>query len=156
MPYASKILSRWKDQNNDGGVSEFFMPSTVTDPTDPTVTAIINAMKAISDAANTAIYGELYDGTTIGAATAGDYDDAEDKLRMIFQDAAGGQHTYDFPSPLETIFLPDKETPDPANALFLALKGAIQDNCTSTNGLALTYLKGYRTRSRRIKHPGRP
>ena len=151
MAFPNEFESLWRDATGKTGTFSCWITDTVVDPADALITALLNATKAISDAALNEHEILPIDGTIYGTATPGPYDDAIDKLVMLFQDEVGARHHVKIPAPDEAVFTSDKETPDETNTQYINLKSAIETYGRSSNDLDLFYIRGWRSRSRRIK-----
>lgn len=107
---------------------------------------LVTALDGVSDAAINGLSLTAVDPADVGTTEAGAYDSAQDKALFTFT-SVGGQYQIAIPAPDESIFLPDKETVNPANADVVAFVDAIETNGTDPNGNALTFQSARRVRS---------
>lgn len=89
---------------------------------------------------------DFHDGTI--PPVVGAYPSVEDKAALRWQSADDGStYKMQIPAPIDSLFLPDGETVDPANALVIALTDSLSGSfCTETGGANFVFLGGKRIR----------
>jgi hypothetical protein len=120
-----------------------------TDPIE-TFSGFATVFNAVSDAIITGRVGETAAGADTSSAASNSYD-ARDKLAVEYVDSQNNKHLMHIPDPDPAIFLENNEQVDPANSLWLAAKSAIEGNVKDKLGNAVKVVRGFRTRSRRLK-----
>lgn len=139
----TKALVKFDDETGENASMKFTAAGLV-DPT--TFGPLITVLDGVSDAAINGMSFTAEDGTDVGTAVDGDYANAQDKALFTFS-SVGGQYQIAVPAPDASIFLPDKETVNPANADVIAFVSAIETNGTDPNGNALTFVGARRIRT---------
>lgn len=141
---------QWVDVNGGRGTEQFYMD---IGPTNPLGNPLIPLLKACSLNALVHWTNRIVDTVPVGTASAGPYDDAEDKLTIESIEAGSGVRVKtQIPAPFSACFLADTETMDPVYCAPMIT--AIQTHCAGPNGGALTVLRGYRERVTRYKATG--
>lgn len=136
------------DANGGKAVQDYYFAGAVTDPAGTEPAAMVAAVEGISNAAVSKLTLLLLSTTTSGSAAAGPYESVQDKLAVVGIDASGLMHTIEMPSPIDTIWLPDHETVDPANSNWLSFKTALMALWKGSNGEAMTYVRAFRKMTR--------
>lgn len=139
----TQCMVKFDDVTGEGASMKFTMDGLV----DPTSFApLVTVLDGISDAAINGMAFTAEDTAEVGTAVDDDYSTPQDKALFTFK-SAGGEYQIAVPSPDPAIFLPDKETVNPANAAVIAFVGAITTNGTDPNGNALTFVGARRIRT---------
>jgi hypothetical protein len=121
------------------------------DPNGTLVSDFVDLLDAVTSCAVTGVTAVPSAALTSDDAEQGAYATGEDKAIMIFtSDATGRKYKFQIPSPDEAIFKADKETVDEGNSDVIAFVAAIHANCKDTGGNALTFVRGYRKRVKRL------
>lgn len=115
--------------------------AAVVDPSGAAVTAIRNAIEAISTTKQTKA-SITQPGTYSTTSAAGAYEDDQDKATFTFLDAAGEYHSFRVPAPNAGIFLADKMTVDLTDAGVIAFANYVTANFKARTGAALVSLVG--------------
>lgn len=149
MANSNRLTLNWVDIAGKVAKVAVLVAAAVIDPSGAVVTAIRNAIAAVSRSKNNkATLSRPSAGT--GAASDGVYEDIEDKAVMTFVDANGKTHNFKLPAPKAAIFMADKQTVDKTNALVIAYAGAMTDNARTHEGASLiTFVGGRRIRTAR-------
>lgn len=126
------------------------------------ISDLIAATAALSNAHVTALNGSVTEWGTVqyGAhASGGAYESVIEGVTMVFQDSFGTLHRYVVPAPKISIFLADKITVDPANALVTTFVAKMKGPGTlgsagvfSRQEIHLTDFMGGQYRARRLRH----
>ena len=110
--------------------------------------AIWTAVKAASQAAVQTTWESLL-GAGVGSAAAGTYQSNKVSAQLTFQTASGSLLRLTIPAPSVGIFLADRQTVDPANALVIAIVAAAIGSLSDEAGnVAVSYVAG-------VLQPGR-
>lgn len=139
----------YRDAKGNLGRVRFYVAQTGTQITQATAAnTIITDMNALTNAFLQAAHGPINQAPLdVNYGGLAQFQNAADKMMMVFQSSAGTWHRYQIPAPKATNFLTDLETVDPS---VLAVSTYIADmiaNTTDQFGNALTkYIGGIRLR----------
>jgi hypothetical protein len=133
-------------RGHTGVVRQFYNDASATAFVDA-VNAVQGALANLSNAAIQRYTGSLATEPSYGAA--GQFQDIEDKARLIYTTSVGTVHHIDVPAPKAAIFLADLETVDPTNALVTAFNTLVLANVANRDGTPFAnYVVGTRRRVR--------
>jgi len=141
----SEVVVNFVDLTGQKATEKFFS-DTIEDAA--AQAGLVAALDGVSDAAITGIIVTAADTTIVGTAADGVYATNEDRLEMRFIGGGGAYYFIGIPAPDESIFLPDKETLDLANASVMALIASLETNAKDPNGGGLTFVDGVRIKTR--------
>jgi len=137
---AARETLTWRDARGFTCKNTYFVGGASVAAEATAAAAIANAEAAISNC-HLQIANGPYTFTpteaVYGAAT--DYRDVEDKAVFTFQDSVGNFHRYAVPAPLETIFLADGKTVNPADTGVVAFVSAFIANAQLRGGGAIGF-----------------
>lgn len=139
----TEVMVKFDDETGEAAAMKFTAAGLV-DAGD--YAALVTVLDGVSDAAINGMAFTATNAAAVGVAADGDYASAADKALFIFR-SVGGLYQIAIPAPDEAIFLPDKETVNPANASVIAFVGAITTNSTDPNGNALSFVSARRIRT---------
>lgn len=104
----------------------------------PVQTLALNVVTAIDALTNAALQSAMGPYDVLGVAQYGaapaDFQTAENKARLTYQDASGGIHRLSIPAPILAMFLPDHQTVDPANSALVTLNGLLTSASAPASG----------------------
>lgn len=115
--------------------------AAVIDPSGAAVTAIRNAIEAISTTKQTKA-SITQPGEYSTTSAAGAYEDDQDKATFTFLDAVGEYHSFRLPAPNPSIFQADKISVDLTNAGVVAFAAYVTGNFKARTGAELVSLVG--------------
>lgn len=145
MANALRQSFTWRDIKGNTARNRFYVSSGGTTATQKAAAqAVATAETAISNAAFQGANGP-FTNTAVPALFPGSpatYNTVEDKAKFVFEDAGGGRHNFEVPAPVDTIFLADAETVDPANTDVVGFTSAVIANCTNQFGDAIAFFSG--------------
>jgi hypothetical protein len=145
-----KVHFRFVDNVGKTGTSGLWFPLDTTQDAESYATQAL-AFQACS---NCNLFDTLVDYANngdVGSASSNAYD-VRDKLAVEYVDSQNGMHTIHVPDPSPSIFQSSNmELVDPTNTDWLAAVTAIEANVVDKAGNSVVVLRGYRTRSRKLK-----
>lgn len=112
MANSNTVVLKFVDAFGKFARMSFLVAAATVDPA--TLTTVRTAIAAFSACKNLAASLSFYAAYT-ETATTGSYADNQDKAVMKFSDEDGGHHVHKIPAPLESCFMSDKETINPAD-----------------------------------------
>lgn len=157
MPAGNKVKINIIDQNGKSCDTGFFVASTVQNPDDDGIQEIVDAVQDLIDGAAVANLLELADNAPVAGGAIGAGYNAADKMRMIARSRVDGSTVIiDLPSPGVTNYASQPYFNTDGSVVQTQQDIAdiitfINNNAKDSNGNAVTWVSGRRTRSQGLK-----
>ena len=134
----------WRDFNGYTSANLLYVDSAADDPA---VVSLAGALAALSACQLYQVRREI---TLLGPSTdmgsTGDYATHRDVVRLRLRTSELGRSDLDFPGPVASIFLPDRQTVDPTSSAVVAALAALATTARTSSGASLTtLLAGWRS-----------
>jgi hypothetical protein len=146
-----KVIIRMADITGKTGTSSVQIPTDAGSDPIPSVAGYVTVLEAISNAKVVGQVGQTADNDEVGTVDANVYD-VRDKLTVEYVGSQNDHHLMTVgdldPAILDAT---NKETVDETNGDWLVLKGAIEANVIDKSGGGVTVIRGFRTRSQKLK-----